>query len=63
MPRPGYPHQISKRKVVAAQMIHCADQAKAPVAVAQLPSVPVPAAVEELLEANQHLVSAADLSC
>jgi hypothetical protein len=61
VPRAGYPDQISERKKVAAQMINCADQAKAPAAVAQRASVPVPAVVEELLDTNQILVSAADL--
>ena len=61
VPRPGHPDQISERKIVAAQMIYRADQAKAPAAVAQLASVPLPAVVEELLETDQVLVSAADL--
>jgi hypothetical protein len=52
--------RCSEREVVAPQAIYCADQAKAPVAIPQLASVPVPAAVEELLETNQALVSAAD---
>src|SRR5450755_4012065 len=61
VPRPRHPHQVSEREVVAPQAIYRADQAKAPEAVAQLASVPVPAAVEELLETNQALVSEADL--
>jgi hypothetical protein len=61
VPRPRHPHQVSEREVVAPQAIYRADQAKAPEAVAQLAFVPVPAAVEELLETNQALVSAADL--
>ena len=61
VPRPGHPHQISERKVVAAQSVYRADQAKAPLAVAQLASVPLPAVVEELLETDQLLESTADL--
>jgi hypothetical protein len=60
VPRPRHPHQIPERKVVAAQMINRADQAKAPVAVSQLASVPLPAAIEELLQTNQVRISAAD---
>lgn len=61
VPRPCHPHQISERKIVAAQTIYRADQAKAPVTVPQLASVPLPAAIEELLETDQVLVGAADL--
>jgi hypothetical protein len=61
VPRPCHPHQISERKVVAMQTIYRADQAKAPVAVAQIASVPLPAAIKELLETDKVLVSAADL--
>ena len=60
VPRPRHPHQISEREVVAPQAIYCAYQAKAPAAVAQLASVPLPAAIEELLETDQVLISAAD---
>jgi len=64
---PGHPHQISERKVVAAQSVYRADQAKAPLAVAQLASVPLPAVVEETLETDQHLesrwISSADRPC
>jgi hypothetical protein len=60
---PGHPHQISERKVVAAQSVYRADQAKAPLAVAQLASVPLPAVVEETLETDQHLESTVDLFC
>jgi hypothetical protein len=48
-------------KSLTRSVIYRADQAKAPVAIAQLASVPVPAAIEELLETDQVLVSAADL--
>jgi hypothetical protein len=61
VPRPCHPDQISKREVVTPQAVYRTDQAKTPVAVAQLTSVPLPAAVEELLEADQVLISAADL--
>jgi hypothetical protein len=60
VPRPRHPHQISEREVVAPQAIYRTDQEKAPVGVAQLASVPLPAAVEELLETDQVLVSAVD---
>ena len=53
VPRPGHSHQISEREVVAAQSVYRADQAKAPLAVAQLASMPLPAVVEELLETDQ----------
>ena len=61
VPRPRHPNQITEREVVAPQAIYCAYQAKAPAAVAQLTSVPLPAAIEELLETDQVLISAADL--
>jgi hypothetical protein len=43
------------------QTIYRTDRAKAPVAVAQIASMPLPAAIEELLETDQVLVGAADL--
>ena len=61
VPHPCHPHKISECKVAATQMIYRADQAKAPVAIAQFASVPVPPAIEELLETDQVLVGAADL--
>jgi hypothetical protein len=60
VPRPRHARQIPEGEVVAAQMIYRADQAKAPLAVLQLASVPVPTAIEELLETNQVLMGAAD---
>ena len=59
-PRAGPRIQISERKVAAPHMVYRADQAKAPVAVAQLASVTLPAAVEELLGVDQVRVGAAD---
>jgi hypothetical protein len=60
VPCPRNAHEIPERKVVAAQTIYRAGQAKAPAAVAQLDSVPLPATIEELLETDQVLISAAD---
>jgi hypothetical protein len=61
VPRQGHPRQISERKVVAVQMIYRANQAVLPTPIVQFALVPLPAAVEECLETDKHLVSATDL--